>query len=57
MKREEKERRKRLRKMADVGELTRMRCDYLWLKELEFDRLVRNKALRLARKRKVVYVV
>ena len=52
MKREDKRRLKRLREMAEVGELTRMRCDYLWLKEMEFDLRIRNKALRLAKKRR-----
>ena len=56
MKQKEKQRRKKLRKLAQFELELNARAGYLLVKEMEFDRRLRNKTLRMARKRKVNYI-
>jgi len=56
LKREEKERRTMLRKLRQFDLELNARATFLLIRELEFEHRQRNKALRMARKRKARYI-
>lgn len=56
VKRREKERRKRFRQLAQFDFEVNAKLTYLMVKEMERERRVTNKALKMARRRKVNYI-
>ena len=57
LKRADKQRRKLQKAFEMLERQWAAKATYLWLQEMQFDRRLRNKALRLAKRRKVAFYV